>query len=439
LARENFKREQEVLRTLFLDGGAMTRRQFAAQLGLSMESLDKVLSEIKRALDAVGCDDQLRCEKGSYIFARDRRSSSEMVQKVLSVIYRMKAVRQTEIERIILILRQLQQGCQTLPRLIDSFMDELKVEVDRKTAQTYIDYLIEVGIVSCNNKKRPFRYSLKPSLFELLANAELEELYSFVEFAANTDVFSAAGCLMLDSLAMYMRQKRGIEAGIQVTYKYNYFGRILDEYICHELLDSISKRKKIRIIYGGKESSRYRSFSGESQGSHRGVIIPVRIVYDHQYGRWYLLAFKDRPRKETYDVYRIERIKQIEPLEQTVDEAVFKRMIDSVRTGIDRSWVVSTVTQAEEVEVVVRFWFATGTGGTSANYIRERVEREGRWGTIEPEGENTFIYRIAITDMSEIKSWLLSFGSAAEVMEPEILRHIIINEWEQVERHYANL
>ena len=435
MARENFKREQEVLRTLFLDGGAMTRRQFADQMGLSVESLDKVLAEIKRALDTVGCDEQLRCEKGSYVFVRDRRTNSTLVQKVLSVLYRMKAVRQTEIERIAFILGQLQKDDQTLPMLIDAFSDELGVEVDRKTAQAYIDYLVEVGVVSCAKRRRPFRYSLTPSLFDQLGDEELEELYSFVDFAANTDVFSAAGCLMLDSQATYMEQVRGLDTATQCNYKYNYFGRILDEYVCHELLDCISRRKKIRIIYGGKEYNRYRTLTGEATGLLRRVIVPVRIVYDHQYGRWYLLAFADRAREKPYDVYRIERIEQIEALEQTVEADVFRRMVDSTKAGIDRSWVVSTVNQADEIEVVVRFWFDIDAARSKVNFIQERVAREGRWGTIEPESENTFLYRIVITDMSEIKSWLLSFGPAAEVVEPELLRHIIIDEWEQVKNH----
>ena len=86
MARENFKREQEVLRTLFLDGGAMTRRQFAAQLGLSMESLDKVIAELKQAWDASCGDNLLLCENGAYVLPRFRRKQNDLTRTVLVVL-----------------------------------------------------------------------------------------------------------------------------------------------------------------------------------------------------------------------------------------------------------------------------------------------------------------------------------------------------------------
>ena len=132
MARENFRREQELLRTLLLDGGAMTRRQLAAQMGLSVESLDKVLAELKEAWDATCGDVPLRCEQGSYILDRSRQSHSSLMCGVLNILYRLKAVRQTEIDRIAFILGRMSQTCQTVPSLIEAMACETELgEPDR--------------------------------------------------------------------------------------------------------------------------------------------------------------------------------------------------------------------------------------------------------------------------------------------------------------------
>lgn len=437
MARENFKREQEVLRTLFLDGGAMTRRQFAARLGLSMESLDKVIAELKQAWDASCGDNLLLCENGAYVLPRFRRKQNDLTRKVLFVLYRLKAVRQTEVDRIAFVLAKMQQKSQTIPSIIEAMAYELGIELDRKTAESYLDYLVEIGAVRCSKRQRPFQYSLNLELFESLNDDELDELHAFVDFCANTDVFSAAGYLLLDSLESYMKTVRNRQPASPFAYKYNYYGRILDEYLCHKLLGCIAKRQKIRIVYEGKRYRRYRAQHCERE-AEGALVVPVRVVYDHQYGRWYLIAFDDDARDKPYDVYRFERIEEIEPTAEEVEAETFRRMEKMAEQGLEQAWIAAfAADNSNKTEVVVRFWFDPATDVTPVNFVRARVEREGRWGTIEEESEASFLYRIRVTDMSEMKSWLLSFGSAAEVVAPELFRRIMMAEWQSMRERYA--
>lgn len=438
MARENFRREQELLRTLLLDGGAMTRRQLAALMGLSVESLDKVLAELKEAWDATCGDIPLRCEQGAYILDRSRQSHSSLMRGVLNILYRLKAVRQTEIDRIAFILGRMRQASQTLPSLIEAMACETELgEPDRKTVQGYLDYLLELGAVVCDKSRRPFQYRLELSLLDSLTDEELDELYSFVDFAANTDIFSAVGYLLLDSLGDYLRVERGMLPVSPFAYKYNYFGRILDEYVCHELLQCLAERRKIRIVYEGKHYRRYRAQGDGGKPVAGKVIIPLRVVYDHQYGRWYLIGVDDDARDKPGEVYRFERIEEIEPLPETVSPAVFDHLAAAAAAGLSQAWVVSTSEAAEPVDVVVRFWFDPTPGESPFNFIRARVMRDGRWGTIEPESDTSFLYRIQITDLSEIRSWLMGFGSSAEVLAPESLRQTMIEHWTEMEKHYG--
>jgi hypothetical protein len=54
MAREGFKKEQELLRLLFLDGGGMNRSQLACRLGISIDGLDKTMQQVKTLLEESG-------------------------------------------------------------------------------------------------------------------------------------------------------------------------------------------------------------------------------------------------------------------------------------------------------------------------------------------------------------------------------------------------
>ena len=439
MARETFKREQEVLRILFLDSGAMTRRQFADRLGLSVESLDKVLAELRKALGTTGASGTIDCENGAYVLARDRSFTRTLTQNLLSILYRLKGVRQTEIERFTFIIGQLRRGDRTLPQLLNAFSDELSIELDRKTLQSYMDYLVEAGTVRCKTDARPFLYQLDMQLFDSLTDDELESLYRFVDFAANTAVLSAVGYLLQDSLGDHMRNERNLAPQTPFAYKYNYHGRILDEYVCQELLSCMAAQRKIRLEYGGKDYRRYRSKLHEPKEAAGRIVIPSRIVYDHQYGRWYLLGYETVNGKSVQQIYRFERIERLEPLEEVIEAAEQKRLLALTKSSQENSWVVSTAGGSQDEEVVVRFWFDPSTVANTVNFIRERVEREGRWGTLETETDSTFLYRIVVADHSEIKSWLLGFGSAAEVLAPELLRREICQDWQRMVERYDDV
>ena len=73
------------------------------------------------------------------------------------------------------------------------------------------------------------------------------------------------------------------------------------------------------------------------------------------------------------------------------------------------------------------------------NFIRRRVETQGRWGQIIEDNTDNFIYEIELSDSAEIKPWIRSFGSSAEVLEPLELRNELAGEWRQLEALYESV
>jgi predicted DNA-binding transcriptional regulator YafY len=61
-----------------------------------------------------------------------------------------------------------------------------------------------------------------------------------------------------------------------------------------------------------------------------------------------------------------------------------------------------------------------------ANYVRERLWHPSQTFEDHPDGSLTLTLRVA--DTIEVKRWILGWGAAAEVLEPESLRRAIAAE-----------
>lgn len=112
-------------------------------------------------------------------------------------------------------------------------------------------------------------------------------------------------------------------------------------------------RRKVRFLYFSPKSEKsYASkntnplFEREPEGKAEKVV-PLKIVYDHQYGRWYLLSYD----RQGIRKYRMEGITQIEEAEP-VDEIWYDEKNKELAEKIKYSWLIDT---GRPVTVRVRF------------------------------------------------------------------------------------
>ena len=70
-----------------------------------------------------------------------------------------------------------------------------------------------------------------------------------------------------------------------------------------------------------------------------------------------------------------------------------------------------------------------------ARYVREKQWHSSQVLTDQPDGSLIAEFELSTTE--EIKAWSLSFGSKAEVLEPESLRAEIATELQALARRYA--
>ncbi|WP_068614690.1 helix-turn-helix transcriptional regulator [Paenibacillus tuaregi] len=433
MAKESFDKEIQFLRMLVLTSGAFNRQQFAERLGISVHTFDKTIRRLKEVAGSLHPSSQ---EQSQEISETLRYSYYDSTDPLLLFLFRAKSVKETESQRISLLLGAMNEQARTAMELLDVCCDSLPADLalpDEKTIRSDLKYLEQVGVIRREPGPRPYRYRIQDDLVRCLTDEELIDLYDFVDVMANTQVPSVQGYLLRDGLKKHLlRSEMEPHAAEPFLYKYHYYSRILDEAHLFTLLSAIRHRRKVQFLYFSPKSEKsYASkntnplFERETKGKQEKTL-PLKIVYDHQYGRWYLLSYG----REGIRKYRMEGITQIMEEDEPVAEDVFEARQEELAERTRYSWLIDT---GRPVKVRARFY---NPGGSEPNFVRERVHLQGQWGQIVEEEEASFIYEITVNGTTEIRPWLRSFGSSCEVLEPLQLRREMIAEWKEIQTYY---
>jgi predicted DNA-binding transcriptional regulator YafY len=437
MAKESFDKEIQFLRLLVLTSGAYNRQQFAERLGISVHTFDKTTRRLKEVMEAV--TEQFPEAERKQFTDTLRFSYYASTDPILLFLYRAKSIKESETIRLSLILSAMNTSPRTALELMDICNEKLDPETalpDEKTIRSDLKYLEQVGVIRKVSSPRPYRYVVNNDLLYELTDEELVDLYDFVDIMANTQVPSVIGYLFRDNLKKHIQQKKPNESYIEpFLYKYHYYSRILDESHLFQFLKAIQERRKVKFLYFTPKSQKAYSSKNTNPMFAKDIegklvqTLPLKVVYDHQYGRWYLLGTEARfgVRK-----YRIEGITQVEEYD-LVTEEIFLHHSKQVEHATSQSWLIDT---GQPVKVRVRF-FSPGPGIN--NFVKERVKLQGQWGTIVEEDEESFIYEIVVNGTTEIRPWIRSFGSSCEVLEPLEFRRDMIAEWKGILTYYESV
>jgi len=434
VARESFDKEIQFLRLVALAGGAYNRQQLASRLGISVHTLDKTVRSLKQTLSLAS--PQLTAEQSTELTEGLRYNYYESADPLLLFLYRAKSLKESESIRLTLLVSSLQDRELSAKDLQDLCSERMPADApapDEKTIRGDLKYLEEIGVIIRSDESRPYRYRAANDLIDRLTDDELLDLFDYVDVTANTQVPSVQGYLLRDTLKKALR-KRGFQASAADThrYKYHYHSRILDEAHLYTIFNAIRQRKKLHFVYlaprkGLTYSSQNTNPLYERESHGVSTALPLRVVFDHQYGRWYLIGWSART---GIAKFRMEGLTQIEEGD-AVPEELFEERLGRVLEQLRYSWVTDTL---HTVKVVARFYNPDPRSGV--NFVRERVEAQGQWGTITEESAQSFRFEIRVSGVYEIKPWLRSFGSSCEVLEPAWLRKAFIAEWKEIASYY---
>jgi predicted DNA-binding transcriptional regulator YafY len=167
------------------------------------------------------------------------------------------------------------------------------------------------------------------------------------------------------------------------------------------------QKRHLRIIYHAmsrqKESER--------------VIAPYKLWFFD--GTFYLLGYCQL--RNGIRLFAIDRIKKLEPM-LTTFETPENFDIESVLQSSFGAFI------GEVIPVEIRF------SSHVAGYVMEKTWHTSQ--TIEQQVDGSIIFRAAVAGTEEIKFWIMSWGSSAQVLAPESLKREIAAEADAMLRNY---
>ena len=196
-----------------------------------------------------------------------------------------------------------------------------------------------------------------------------------------------------------------LHVGLKPYKEYSKFKEIINR-----VNEATQKKKSIDIVY----------YTMSRKKESKRKVDPYRIWFFN--GTFYLIG-KCHLRGEV----RIFALDRIKILHLTKDSFVIPEdfnLDDFMRPSFG-------VFQGEPIKV--KIWFHTDVAG----YIKEKIWHESQ--EIHPQDDGSILFEAEVAGTDEIKFWTMSWGSKAEVLEPEPLRDEIREEAEVILERYKKI
>ncbi len=196
------------------------------------------------------------------------------------------------------------------------------------------------------------------------------------------------------SLGYLDQVQQVLHVGLKPYKEYGKFREIISQ-----VNDAALARKRIEILY----------FAMSHRKKTKRKVDPYGVWFFN--GTFYLIGYCNL--RKTLRTFALDRIRMLSRTDETFDMPEDFRLEDFLSSSFG-------VFQGEPRKVRVRF------APEVAGYIQEKIWHESQ--KIHPEKDGSILFEAEVAGTDEIKYWILTWGSKAEVLEPASLRTEIRRE-----------
>jgi len=206
-----------------------------------------------------------------------------------------------------------------------------------------------------------------------------------------------------ESLKYLEQVQQTLHVGIKPFKDYAKFRGIIER-----VSDAAVKKRSIEIVY----------YTMSRKKESRRRVDPYRVWFFN--GTFYLIGHCHT--RDEVRIFALDRIKMLRETKEIFEIPEDFNLEDFLRPSLG-------VYQGEPVNV--KIWFSPDVAG----YIREKIWHETQ--KITPHDDGSIIFEAEVAGTDEIRFWVMSWGSHAEVLEPESLRDEIRSEAEMMGKRYG--
>lgn len=261
-------------------------------------------------------------------------------------------------------------------RILDDYNVVFESQLVRKKANEYV----QEGVLTSVKEGRRLFYRIMPAAKDAIPDI-LPQLLNAVRFFQLAAPFGFIGSTILDN------QKTG--NGLFLV-KHGYYGFTLEDEVLFLLLKAMRQQRLITVRLCSARTSRERTVS----------TVPLKIFVSTRTGRRFLCGYQVRNRR--FSSLRLDHIQSVK-LQEPFDDYLFFR--EKLCQNLPLCYGVSF--GAVHSMDTIRLTLSVREG--REDYILQRLEREGRGGTITHTGKNTYVYEISVFDGNEMMPWIKTF------------------------------
>lgn len=312
-----------------------------------------------------------------------------------------------------------ENGALTLDEINELIEGKISIERDfTSTTRRILEDMVSKGFIekARDDSRNRIVYRNKGDIFKGLSDEELERLYIAICYYSQVKYPFSLARHLKDSIYRYMKYVRNLdldELDNLFLFKYSNFQQAIDEDLVWKLEHIIDKGHKVKLLY----------FLCENK-EEEIVGIPLNIIWDNHYGKWYLNIIKEG--EENITMLKVQDIIEVETLEDKISHKQLEDILTKLANQKDRELKkVEVIFQVEEFN--------------KRNFLLDKVQRENLKGEIEILDDCTFKYTIYARDWDRLKPWIMSFGHRAKIVENEdhSLYQDIKKEWTEMGELYG--
>ncbi len=270
--------------------------------------------------------------------------------------------------------------------------------LDIQTIRNKCNEYVKEGLLVNRKEGKSILYSLSNISFNNLSSISPNLTEAIKFFQGNTPI-GVVGNFILDHNSI----KNDL-----FLFKHYYISHTLEDEILLEILFAIRNKRKIKFT-NSNESNTFKLYQ---------TSIPLQIFVSSRTGRRYLCAYNLKINR--FFNYRLDHIKSVTVLEQIENYDILK---DKLEKNKGKLWGVSFGGDSRLESITMKLYIDE----VKETYIIDRINREGRFGTLTKLEENIFLFTAELFDSNDISPWIKSF--MGRIIELEGSNKTVINRF----------
>lgn len=269
----------------------------------------------------------------------------------------------------------------TADAITDALVTEYNAIFDVQAVRRKCNDYVKEGLLTKEKSGREVKYKICPDFTETLSShPELAKAISYYQLVAPLGI---VGSTLMDSYKLTNSHFR---------VKHGFCVHTLEDEVLLALLTAMRDNMSVRLHLQSTKNHRDNTLYG----------IPMQVFVSTRSGRRFLCVYLKRPKR--FHCLRLDAIKRVEQMEIVSDYDMLLELLIKNHASI---WGVSF----QNTEQIHKQWvrMTLHVEEPAEHFIVNRLEQEGRGGTVTQIDRNTYIYEKEVFDANEMLPWIRTF------------------------------